>query len=155
MRVSVSLLLGLTSIPVAALSAQDSAVVRGIQPPNTIRPTLMTAADFVRLVNSVQVLADKSAGVPRVQVRVISVWGSSARLDCDCLTSRLYIGLNEDGQTLRAYRLPELLDPKVDSITTESNDPVIYVSYGLPASLRHARVVAARSGVRVAPASAR
>jgi hypothetical protein len=154
-RPSVGFLVVLASLPVATISAQDSTGVRGIRSPSTLRPTPVTANDFLRLVNSIEVLADSSAGVPRLRVRVISVWGSSAHLDCDCLTSRLDIGLNEDGQTLRAYRLPELLDPKVDSITTEKTDPVIYLSYGLPAALRRARIVATLSGVRVTQASAR
>jgi len=120
-----------------------------------MRAASVTAGDFVRLLNSVEVLADTTVGPSGLGVRVISVWGSSARLDCDCLTSLLYIALNDAGQTLRAYRLPELLDPKVESIRSEDGNPVIYVTYGQPAALRHARIVATLSGVRVTQASAR
>jgi len=139
----------------ARVAAQDSVGVRGLTPPASLRASAVQTQSMINLVNSVEVLADSMVGPSAIDVRVLSTWGGFAGLPCDCLTTVLYIGLNDGGQTLRAYRLPELLDPKVDSMTAENDQPTIYVTYGLRSALRHARIVATLAGVHITQAKSR
>jgi hypothetical protein len=75
-----------------------------------------------------------------MSVRVLSTWGTYAGLDCDCLTSHVFVATNLDGEELRLFQLGPLLDPVVDSLVTEASKPTVYLSYGLAAQRLHLRV---------------
>jgi hypothetical protein len=121
-----------------AAVAQSSA--EGVPSPSAIHPIALRDSARIRLLNSVAVLGEQPVGEGRAHVRVIESWGGSAELACDCLLSRVYISVNLDGDELRAYQLPELLNPTLISIGAEKGNPVVYLEYGLKAVRRQIRV---------------
>ena len=118
--------------------AQDTSRVVGIRPPATVATHRFTDEASLQLFNGIQEL--KSGTAAYGLVRVLGLWGPHAGLDCGCLTQNLIIAFNVDGDDLSAFRLGPLLDPVVDSITTEITRPAVYITYGLPASLQSMRV---------------
>ncbi len=128
---------------------------RGAPPPNAVVPAAVQDSDLIRLFNSVRVLGEEFAGNPGVQLRILGSWGESAQLDCDCLLTRVYVAINLDGEDLRVYRLPELLEPKVDSIVTEHDHAVAYVAYGQTEARQVMRIEVLASSIRVSDASGR
>ena len=129
--------------------AQDTTGVRGIRPPSELHGTKVGQQDFRDLVLSVKVLVDTLLRVHGLgpELRVISAWGGYAGLPCDCLTTRLFIGLNDGEEFLVAYSLPELLDPTIDRVTTQGRDAVVFISYGLDKRRQHARIRANLDGM--------
>ncbi len=143
-----------------ALPAQTPAAPRpkGVPAPTAIAGRPVWDTSFVRVLNAPELLAEGAAGRPQLRVRVTGVLGAWAELDCDCLLTTLYIAVSdgaEDEATLRAFRLPGLLDPKIDSLVTEADVPVLYVSYGLASQRRIARLAVSLQGVRSTGARAR
>lgn len=143
----------LVAAAVAALGsppalAQDTRP-RGVPAPAVISIDSVADTALVRLFNSVDVLGRGAAGNPLLFIRVIGTWGPSARLDGDALTTQVYIALNDDGFDMGLYRIGPLLDPNVECIVTESDQPVIHISYGLPQTRLRARIQAALSGLNI------
>ena len=123
---------------VVAGQVVDSTSVLGIQPPSQIASSAFRDEGSLRLFNSLRVLSEGMAA--HGQLRVLSLWGPHSRLDCGCLTSNLIIAFNLDGDELSAFRLGPLLDPVVDSLATERDVPVVYLTYGLSSARRSMRV---------------
>jgi len=63
--------------------------------------------------------------------------------------------VNLDGDELRAYQLPELLDPTLISIVAEKQDPVVYLEYGTKSERRRIRVEILPKSIRVTDAAHR
>lgn len=132
----------------ATLLAQDTVVLRGVPSPEGIVATPVRDSSFVRLLNGIHVLAEGMVGIPGIQVRLLGAWGEWSGQDCDCVTTDVYVALNEDGETMALHRLPTLLDPVVDSLKTEQRQAVAYLTYGPGLGRRHVRLAIAMSGVR-------
>jgi len=136
----------------AALAQSNT---KGVPSPSAIHPIALRDSARIRLFNSIAVLGEQSVGKGRARVRVIESWGGPAELACDCLLSRLYISVNLDGDELRAYQLPELLDPTLISIGAEKENPVVYLEYGLKTARRQIRVEILPDSIRVTNATHR
>ena len=136
-----------------AFGQSGTVVPKGVPSPSAISPVPVRDPALIRLYNSVDVLAEGFAGKPSVQIRVVASWGASAELDCDCLLSRVRIAINIDGDDMLLYALPELLDPKVESIVTENERAVVYIAYGLRTSLRRVRIEVLPHGLRITDAA--
>jgi|GEM_PF-6380766 hypothetical protein len=147
------LLATLLSLSSHGAVAQSS--TKGVPSPSAIHPIALRDSARIRLFNSIAVLGEQSVGKGRAHVRVIESWGGSAELACDCLLSRLYISVNLDGDELRAYQLPELLDPTLISIVAEKQDPVVYLEYGTKSERRRIRVEILPKSIRVTDAAHR
>ena len=134
------LLVAITAAAPSVVAAQvvDSTSVLGIRPPSQVASSVFRDEGSLRLFNSLRVLSEGMAA--HGQLRVLSFWGPHSRLDCGCLTSNLIIAFNLDGEELSAYRLGPLLDPVVDSLSTERDAPVVYLTYGLSSARRSMRV---------------
>ena len=119
-------------------SAQDTVGVKGIAAAARIATSRFSDESSLRLFNSLSVMAEGMAA--HGQLRVLSIWGPSAGLDCDCLTLNLIVAFNLDGYDLSAFRLGPLLDPVVDSLSTERDRPVVYLTYGMDTARKGLRV---------------
>lgn len=128
--------------------AQESTGIRGVPAPARIVGAPVRDSSFVRLLNGIRVLAEGFVGVPGVQVRVLGAWGVWSGQDCDCVTTDLYVAVNEDGETMAVHRLPTLLDPVVDSLKTEQRQAVAYVTYGPGRTRQRAKLIINMAGVR-------
>ncbi len=122
----------------APAQTADSAGVLGIRAPDRVATSAFKDEASLRLFSSIRVLSEGAAAYG--QLRVLGFWGPHAGLDCGCLTTNLVIAFNLDGDELSAFRLGPLLDPVVDSLTTEGAKPIAYVTYGLAGAQRSMRV---------------
>src|SRR3954471_19795820 len=147
------LLIALLSLSTGQAAGQASA--KGVPALADIHPIALSDSGLISLYNGVKVMGEKFVGVPGTQVRVIGTWGGSAELDCDCILTRVHIAVNLDGDELRVYRLPELLDPEVTSIVTEKKNGVAYIEYGPANSRRRVRVEILPTTIRVTNATHR
>ena len=145
MRRLISLYLALLSITGRA-GAQAPVRPNGVPAPAAVVVRAVQGGPLLRILNSVQIL--KEGAVGPTFVRVLGTWGGSAGLDCDCLTTIVYVATNVDGEDLRLYGVGELLDPRVDSLVNHGGQPAAYVSYGLPDALRQVRLLIAGARVR-------
>ena len=104
---------------------------------------------MVRLFNGVEILKDGMAGVPEMRIRVLGTWGAWAGLPCGCVTTAVFIAINSDGFDMSLYQVGPLLDPTVDSLVTEAQEPTLYISYGLRHERRNIRVVATLGDISI------
>jgi hypothetical protein len=127
---------------------QDSVQIKGLPLPTAVHATPIGDGSLTRLLNSIKVETDGAAGIPMLNVRILSTWGQYSGQDCDCLTTRLFVVVTADEES-KAFRLPELLEPSVEPLLTEDKKPVVYVNYGLPSARRRVRLEISMSGVRI------
>lgn len=124
--------------PPSDLNAQDGPL--GMPSPDSVLAETIEDTSLVMMLASIEVLGKGFVGVPGIQVRVLATWGQWARLDSGELTQHVFVSLNMDGFDYRGFKLGELLRPKVECIKTEDGTPVMYISYGLPATRQWIRV---------------
>lgn len=82
-------------------------------------------------------------------VRVLTVGGGDARLDCDCLLTGVFIVADTEEES-GVFDLGELLDPEI-SLDASGAVPVVLITYGLPSAPRKVRLEARPGGLRLLP----
>jgi hypothetical protein len=125
--------------------------VVGILPPSEIPTAPVDDDDLKRFLSSVEVLAEDYLAYH--SVRVLASWGPNAGLDSGALSSHVYVALNADGFAFAAYRVGPVLDPEVRLVTTESDELVVYLQYGLHTARQCACIRVDLEGIAVSPAS--
>ncbi len=127
------------AVTASSLAGQATAP-RGVPKPDRIVARALRDTALASILSSVKILRDTTLGSLDRTVRVLTSWGPSAGLDCDCLLSNLYIATNSGGEELHLVRVQPLLDPAIDSLTSVGSAIMIYVSYGLPAARQRTRI---------------
>ena len=150
MRFTIAFAMMLLATPLAGQTRPDPPL-KGVLAPDQVRAHAIRTSTMVDLVNSVKVLADTDVGRPMVELRVVSVWGGPSMQPCDCLTTVVYLGINVAEGMQYAFALPELLEPVLDSVRTESTHPVVYITYGDVGARHQIRAEVIDSMVHVSP----
>ena len=133
------------------LGGQDAGPL-GMPSPDSVFTETIEDTSFVKILTSVEVLGEGFVGVPSIKVRVLATWGQWARLDSGEITLKVFLALNMDGFEFRGFKLGELLRPAVECIKTEDEAPVVYMSYGLPATRQWIRIETDFESIQVSAA---
>jgi len=149
---AVGILMGVL-LPFAGESAAQTV---GVEPVTLIQQRPVGDSALINAVNNFILLGE--GGAPKagtsLAVRVVEVpgeTGSAKDGESDQVVSWLYIAVSEFGEAPRQslFRLGPLFAPKLDSLVTQRDSAVAFVSYGLPAKPQHARIAVTLDRVRV------